>query len=143
MNSTYHNSSNLTVAKSRNKFNETSHVSFQLQLTNAAFFLTTVTIVDGSVLRRTPVKEGDVAMTTPTTAIILYTAFIQLVCKQSKGNVHQYCQSITISVKSTYAPSGPSGQSLSWFLKLSIERLLISLFFPVRNACPSQGYPQR
>ena len=64
-------------------------------------------------------KEGNVAMTTPTTAMILSTAFIQLVSIQSNGNVYKYSQSITISVKSTYGPSGPSGQSLSRFLKHS------------------------
>ena len=40
---------------------------FRLQLTNAAFFLTTAMIVDGTVFTRKPVKAGDVAMTTPTT----------------------------------------------------------------------------
>ena len=59
----------------------------QLQLTNAVFFLTTAMIVDGTVSTRTSVKAGNVAMTTPTTAIIQYTAFIQLVSMRSKGDV--------------------------------------------------------
>ena len=37
---------------------------FQLQLTNAVFFLTTAMIVDGTVLTSSPVKAGDAAMTT-------------------------------------------------------------------------------
>ena len=41
----------------------------QLQLKIAAFFLTTAMIVDGMVLTSSPVKAGNVAMTTPTTAI--------------------------------------------------------------------------
>ena len=45
------------------------HYLSQLQLTNAAFFLTTAMIVDGMVLTSSPVNAGNVAMTTPTTAI--------------------------------------------------------------------------
>lgn len=41
--------------------------------------LRTATIVDGTGLTRTHAKAENVAMTTPTTAMILSTAFIQLV----------------------------------------------------------------
>ena len=44
---------------------------FQLQLANAAFFLKTAMIVDGTVFTRAPVKTGDVALMTPTTTALI------------------------------------------------------------------------